>query len=298
MSEMFDVITLGSATLDVLMKSDKFQVRGDRLCELYGEKMEVDEARVTIGGSGTNTAVSFARKELRTACVSEIGKDMAGKMVKMDLINENVSTEFLIEEEGEETAVATILVAGNGERSVVVDRGASAMLEKRDFPWSVKTRWLHIGSLGGNLKLLKKVLQWAEKAGIRVSLNPGSKEINQSDSLLKLLEKVEILFLNQEEAERLFGNNWVRLSRVMAITKGSEGGEVWLPDKKIEFKGSKVKVVDATGAGDAFASGMVSAILYGLDYKEAIQWGKRNATSVLKYMGAKEGLLSLAEVKG
>ncbi len=298
MSEMFDVISVGSATLDVLMKSSKFMIRGDNLCELYGSKTEVEMARVTVGGSGTNTAVSFARKELKTACIAEIGRDMAGKMVKLDLEKEKVVTEFLAEEEDEETAVAAILVAGNGERSAIVRRGASAMLEKNDFPWEIKTRWMHIGSLGGNLKLLKNLIKWAKNEGVRVSLNPGSLELKKRDRVLELLGEVEILFVNREEANKLFEGDEVKLSRVMVVTEGKRGGRLWLPDgKQVEFVGREVQMVDATGAGDAFASGFVSAILYGLDYKQAVEWGKKNAAEVVRYMGAKKGLLTLAEIK-
>lgn len=297
MNEMFDVVTLGSATLDVLMKSDKFRVKDGNLCELYGAKMEVEEAKVVVGGSGTNTAVSFARKDLKVACISEIGQDMAGQMVKLDLKQEGVATNFLVEEAKEETAIATILVAGSGERSVVVRRGASAMLDKKDFPWEIRTRWLHIGSLGGNIRLLTKVIKWANKEKVRVSLNPGSLEIAQREKVLGLLDKVEVLFVNLEESKSLFGNELQKLSRVMVITKGKEGGEVWLPNERVDFKSEKTAMVDATGAGDAFASGFVSAVLYGLSYKQAIEWGKRNAASVVRYMGAKRGLLTLAEIK-
>ncbi|MFZ2199795.1 MAG: PfkB family carbohydrate kinase, partial [Microgenomates group bacterium] len=63
------------------------------------------------------------------------------------------------------------------------------------------------------------------------------------------------------------------------------------------FEGVKVKqVVDTTGAGDAFASGMVAGVLYGKSYDQAVSWGVKNATSVLKYIGAKRGLLKLGEI--
>ena len=309
MSEMFDVVSVGSATVDVLVKSEAFQVRGRNLCEVYGAKMEVEEAVVEIGGSATNSAVSFARKELKTACVSEIGKDLGGRLVKWGLAEEGVVTDYLVEEEGEETAVAAILVAGSGERSVVVHRGASAMLGKDDFPWEIKTRWLHVGSLGGNMRLLERVLKWAKKEGVRVSFNPGSKEIEKRERTLKLLLLVEVLFVNREEAERLFdipfGDREVWESeccptgaKVTVVTDGARGGKMCVRGECEFWSGIKTKkVVDTTGAGDAFASGFVSAVLYGLDYRMALEWGKKNAASVIKYMGAKRGLLSLAEIR-
>jgi len=78
----YDVVTVGGATLDIFMKSDKFRVvksgqvpGGVAICEVYGGKMEVEEVMITSGGGGTNAAVSFAKKELKTACVIEMGND-------------------------------------------------------------------------------------------------------------------------------------------------------------------------------------------------------------------------------
>jgi len=298
------------------MKSDKFKVMsssevegGVAICEVYGKKTEVEKAMVVSGGSGTNTAVSFARKELKTACICEVGEDLAGELVLRELERERVDGGYVVREKGEETAVAAILVAGEGERSVMVHRGASAMLEMRDFPWEMKTRWLHVGSLGGNMKLLKRIFKWAKKEGVRVSFNPGRGEIKEREKVLKLLSMVEVLFVNRGEATKLFGLSFEREDvwrnehcpigpRVTVITNGKNGGKMCVEGECVFWTGSKVKVVDTTGAGDAFASGFVSAVLYGLSYKQAIEWGRRNAASVVQYMGAKRGLLTLAEIKG
>ncbi len=308
MSEMFDVVTVGSATLDVLVKSDQLKIKAGNLCEVYGGKMEAGEAKVVVGGSATNTGVSFARKELKVACVSEIGKDLAGKIVRMELKDEGVVTDYLVEEEGEETAIAAILIAKSGERSVVVHRGASSRLEIKDFPWKIKTRWLHIGSLGGNLRLLKKLLEWTKKEKIRVSFNPGNDEIKEREKVLKWLDKVEVLLVNRDEAKRLFelsfdqeevwrGEHCPVGPKVTVITDGARGGKLCFEGKCQFWQGERVKVVDTTGAGDAFASGFVSALLYGLSYEKAVEWGKKNAGSVVRYMGAKEGLLRLGEIR-
>ena len=81
------------------------------------------------------------------------------------------------------------------------------------------------------------------------------------------------------------------------ITDGARGGKVCINQKVSFFEGEKVKkVVDTTGAGDAFASGMVAGVLYGKSYDQAVQWGIKNATSVLKFIGAKKGLLKLGEI--
>lgn len=312
----YDVVTIGSAVLDIFMKSDKFKVvqsadipGGIAMCEVYGGKMEVEEVLIVSGGGATNTAVSFSRKELKTAVVAEMGNDPQSLLVHRDLEADSVDTRFLVQEPAETTAVSVVLISADGGRSIMVYRGASAMLTRHDMPLEeFETRWLHVTSLGGNMELLTTILKWAKSKNVRVSLNPGLKEIQHREKLLPLLSQVEILFLNRDEAKELWGIDysdeslWKSLQSlpgayVTVITDGPRGGKVSINGKVSFFEAEKVsKVVDTTGAGDAFASGMVAGVLYGKTYEQAINWGIKNATSVLMYVGAKKGLLKLSEV--
>ena len=303
----YDAVTVGAATLDIFMRSDKFKVMqseevpgGVAMCEVYGGKMEVEEVEICSGGGATNIAVSLARKELKTACICEMGNDPQALIVHKDLEEAGVATRFIVQEPDETTAVSVILITADGGRSIMVHRGASAMLTKRDLPWEeIETRWVHISSLGGNLELLQDILDWAKKNKVRVSLNPGMKEINKGKELIKLLSKVEVLFLNNEEAQLLLGKEEDKTGvEACVITEGAKGGRVWIGSKKVTYKGKKYRnVVDTTGAGDAFASGYIAAILYGHNYERAINWGLENAGSILKTVGAKKGLLTLAQIK-
>lgn len=310
------MISIGSATLDIFMKSDKFKVvqsndipGGIAMCEVYGGKMEVDEVVMVSGGGATNTAISFAKKDLKSAVVAEMGNDPQSLLIHKDLEEQQVETRFLVQEQNETTAVSVVLIAEDGGRSIMVHRGASAMLTKTDLPLDdLETRWMHISSLGGNIELLKTLLTWAKNKQIRVSFNPGMKEISKKDKLLSLLPMVEILFLNRDEAKELWGIDygdeglWKSIqplpgAHVSVITDGGNGGKVSINGKVSFYEGVKVKkVVDTTGAGDAFASGMVAGVLYGKTYDQAVEWGIKNATSVLHHVGAKKGLLTLGEI--
>lgn len=312
----YDVISVGSAVLDIFMKSDKFRVvqsgdipGGIAMCEVYGGKMEVEEVQIVSGGGATNTAVSFARKELKAAVIAEMGNDPQSLLVHKDLEEDQVDTRFLVQEQGETTAVSVVLIAEDGGRSIMVHRGAAAMLTKQDLPLEdIETRWVHISSLGGNMDLLKTILTWAKAKKVRVSLNPGLKEIKHKEKLLPLLSMVEILFVNRDEAKELWGIDysdeslWKSMQSlpgayVSVITDGPRGGKVSANGKVSFYEGEKVKkVVDTTGAGDAFASGMIAAVLYGKTYEQAVLWGIKNATSVLHHVGAKKGLLTLADI--
>lgn len=312
----YDVVTIGAATLDIFMRSDKFRVvespdipGGIAMCEVYGGKMEVEEVKMLSGGGATNTAVSFAWKDLKTAVIAEMGNDPQALLVHRDLEEAQVDTRFLIQEKDETTAVSVVLIADDGGRSIMVHRGASAMLDSRDLPLEdLETRWVHISSLGGRVDLLKTILEWAKANKVRVSINPGTKEIEQREKLLKLLPMAEILFLNRDEAKLLWqidfgdeglwsGNQALPGARVSVITDGKRGGKASIEGKIHFFEGKKLKkIVDSTGAGDAFASGMVAGVLYGKTYEQSLEWGIKNATGVIKHVGAKKGLLSLAEI--
>ena len=148
------------------------------------------------------------------------------------------------------------------------------------------------------MELLKTLLHWAKSKQKRVSLNPGMKEIQHQEKLLSLLNFVEILFLNKNEAEALWGiDDKNHGAYVSVITDGERGGKVSVGGKVSAFEGIKVrKVMDTTGAGDAFASGMVAGVLYGKTIEQAVKWGVKNATHVLQYIGAKKGLLTLSEI--
>ena len=310
------MVTIGSAVLDIFMKSDKFRViqsgdipGGIAMCEVYGGKMEVEEVAIVSGGGATNCAVSFARKELRTAVIAEMGNDPQSLLIQRDLEEAQVETRFLVQEQGETTAVSVVLIADDGGRSIMVHRGASAMLTKHDVPLEeIETRWVHISSLGGNMSLLKNILNWAQKKKVRVSLNPGLKEIAHKDKLLAMLPMVEILFVNRDEAKELWGIDyhneglWRSMQSlpgayVTVITDGARGGKISENGKVSFFESIKTnKVADTTGAGDAFASGMVAGVMYGKSYGQAVNWGIKNAVSKLKYIGAKKGLLTLGEI--
>lgn len=312
----YDVVTIGAAVLDIFMRSDKFKVvqssdipGGIAMCEVYGGKMEMEEVAIMSGGGATNTAVSFARKELKTAVIAEMGNDPQSLLIHKDLEEAQVETRYLVQEQDETTAVSVVLIADDGGRSIMVYRGAAAMLTKQDLPFDdLETRWMHISSLGGNMDLLKTILTWAKNKKIRISLNPGMKEIEHSTKLIPMLEMVEILFVNRDEAKVLWGidysddalwnsNQALPGAHVTVITDGARGGKACIDGKVHFYAGKKVKkVVDTTGAGDAFASGMVAGVLYGKTYAQAIEWGIKNATGVLSSVGAKKGLLTLAEI--
>lgn len=311
---MYDVICVGSALLDIYLKSDKFrQVKsgdyadGIALCEEFGGKTEVQELEVSSGGAGTNAAVSLARKGLKVALVAEVGKDLVAATIKEELLREGVDLTMLSEVEGEETGMSAILVTPDGGRSALIYRGASKMLTKTDINWEkLDAQWLYISSLGGEMVLLEGLIGHARTKGINVLVNPGMKEIEQLPLWggVSLFNGVKVLMVNREEAgvilkvnledEAIWKSDWrINGPQFTVITDGKNGGRVSNGEEVWWYQPLIVPVVEETGAGDAFGSGLVAALIKGKDIHEAVEWGKRQAASVVSYMGAKKGLLTL-----
>ena len=311
---MYDVISIGSAYLDIFVKSNQFKLvnndqfaSGVAMCEAYGAKIEVDDITLASGGGATNSAVSFARKGLKTSCISEMGKDLPAGMIINDLKNEQVDISMLVQEVSEKTAMSVVMVAPEGGRSIITYRGASGMLQENDIPWErLPTKWFYITSLGGHMDLLSKLMNYSKEFGIKMALNPGSKELKFNQQIRIIGKQADILSLNIEEAANYLEINVNNEKDILSGLK-SEGGQITLltlgpkgayvvtKEKTWFCPPSENKPVETTGAGDAFGSGFVAGQIFGWDIEKSTQLAIVNASSVINYLGAKQGLLTLEQ---
>jgi ribokinase len=293
---MVEVICVGSATWDIFLRSDEFS-----LGRLRAGKIEAQELVMASGGGATNAAVSYARKGIKAAAVVEMGKDAAAEMIVADLAKEGVDTSWVVQEEREVTAVSVILVSGKGS-SIVTYRGASRMLTVADIPWARLERevkvggWIHLTSVGGDMELVNRLIAWAKEKQRQVYWNPGLGEKRPD-------QWPDVLQMNRSEASKFFGIDWndagvwrgehcpVAPGMMLVITDGERGGRVCRGGKCWWYAAIKTPVLDSTGAGDAFGSGVVAALIKGKNTLEAIEWGKKQAASVVGQVGAKAGLL-------
>jgi len=296
-----DVMTIGSATLDLFMKSGQFHLqpteKGVLLCEEYGSKIDIDEFEMHSGGAGTNTAVGFARMGFKTAAVVEIGSDVLGQIVWDELKRERIDTQFIVSQPDEPTAVSVLLISGEGGRSILTHRG-NFRLAARDLPWEalLQTRWIHLSNVAGNKELLLRLFDHLHESLVGLSWNPGRPELAMlARHELKISETLcDIFFVNKEEWEVVRDVQKELLQSVpqVIITDGKNGGEVYLKgEHQLHYDIAQVETKQETGAGDAFVSGYVSAHLLGFEMPECVEWGKREAASVVQFMGAKKGLL-------
>lgn len=294
------VATIGSAVLDVHVKSKDFNVTPihDELmmCEVYGGKMNVDDAIVTSGGAGTNTAVSFARQGFSVACVAKIGKDIAAQVVWDDLKRDRVIRSLLVQDEQAKTGISVLLVAGDGARSGITYRGASHALQVADIPFEhlEKLQAIHLSSVG-QMDVIQAVMKHCVDHQIFLSWNPSLLEAETFFKQVAATGKCcDILFVNEHEWAAIESVKQKVLAScpIVIVTRGKEGGDVLRGDTTYHYEAKHdLTVINETGAGDAFASGLVGAHLRGSSIEDAVKFGVENASSVVQHMGAKEGLL-------
>lgn len=305
---MLDILSVGAATLDIFVKSPQFIVKDNLLSLEYSSKNEISQSLICSGGGATNSAVSFSRLGLKSTCLSLVGDDHLNHYIFDDLKKEKVNTSLLIKNKDDTTDFSIILVAPDGSRSILTNRG-STRLEERYLDWDKvpKSKWLYISSLEGNLDLLEKLIGFARENKTKIAFNPGNRELSQRKKLLPLLKLVDFLLLNKTESETLVGYDildskfWPRLisisPSIVSITNGREGAFVFADGKHYFSPIINVKPIDETGAGDAFGSTFVAALIYKHTPEEALFWAIKNSASVVSAIGAKTKLLTFAKIK-
>jgi len=310
---MFDIVTIGGATQDLFFISPNYEVSEDKLIFTWGEKFVVEDLVCDVGGGACNLAVGFSRLGLKTALWCRVADDPAGDFVLRRLKNEKVSLDFVELIEGGNTSLSCIFVDETGERSIVMFRNKNDELDPNriDFEKIFDTRWLFVAELTGNpTPLIAQIAKEAEKKNVKLAFVPGLDQLEEGvEPLKEILSRTEVLIFNDFEAGKLLGRGKTpRYSEeevkkmlkelcdygvgVAVITKDVDGVQAFDGKMFYEHPAPPVKkVVDTTGAGDAFAAGFVAALVKDQGIEEALELGTKNAGSVISKMGAQTGLL-------
>lgn len=311
MSNHLKIIAIGAATQDVFLTGKALAAKRDLKTHGFveqfpsGAKLDLEGIVFDTGGGGANAAVTFARQGIEAEFVGKVGHDPAGAEVLRVLRKEGVGTGHVAIDTKFATAYAAILLSPSGERTILGYRGASHNLHAKDFAIrNFRADWLYITSLAGNIDLLKRLLKHANQHGIKVALNPGQAELKERRKLKALLPLVTVFMANREEYQQLF--NLLDPRDLMAevpcayavLTDGAAGSLVSDGEKLYAARQyQNVRVVDRTGAGDAFGSGFVAALAQGLPVVDAITLGSANSTAVVQKVGAKSGILRTSNLK-
>lgn len=321
---MYDCISIGSATQDVFVFSQGTQIHrlqtidGEQafLAFEYGAKVKVDEMFISVGGGAVNTAIAMARLGLRTAIICETGDDDAACRICAALQESGVDTSMVVRNPHISTGYSVIITGFDGDRTVLVHRGASTDLSRREIDWErvAQTRWIYLGSMvGASAQLWDDIAAFATEKKVRLAINPGSAQYERGLSgMAPVLAVTDVIFVNRAEAYRLAD---VELKRgdqdereamrrlhgagckLVVMTAGRYGAHAFDGQQFYFCPAREVKVVSNLGAGDAFASACLAALHRGVGIETALCAGSLNAAGVVAHMGATTGLLSWEQIQ-
>lgn len=309
---MVKICALGAASQDVFVSGKGIHAQLDPRTNEYmeefsqdfklGAKITVDTVRFATGGGATNAAVTFARQQIESSFIGKLGNDIAAHGVLEELDKEHVNTEKVIYHESLGTQYSTVLLADNGERTILVYRGAANSHTPKDYQQVDFDNfdWIYVSSFAGAMDALDVIFDRAKEANVKIAFNPGEAELNEPDKLKGLLESVDVLLMNKEEAAKVVeGESSEELARhalhyvPTVVVSDGPNGVVATDGKTVISAGmyEDVPVIDRTGAGDAFGSGFLAHYSQGHSLKDSIIFASANSTSVVQKVGAKEGIL-------
>jgi len=306
----FDVITVGSATVDVFCetKIEYVKISTPDLKETLiaypkGSKLLIKKLDFSIGGGGTNTAVSLARLGFKVAYLGQLGEDSNADYILSDLKKEGVNTK-LIKKCSDRSGYSVILDSIRSDRTILAYKGANNHLEFSKINRSrLKTKWFYFSSMmKESFKTQVKLAEFAEKKNIKIMFNPSAYLVRKGvDHIKPILKRTEILILNNEEAEILVGEGEVDKlieklhsygPKIVIITCGGKGAWTVHENELYHCKTQNIKIVETTGAGDAFASTFLGAYIRTKNIEKSMKLATVNAQSVIQHPGAKNNLLN------
>ena len=299
---MYDVITIGSATLDVFVYTDMSDIKKGRqelIAYPVGSKILIKELNFMTGGGGTNTAVSFSRLGLKTAYLGKLGTDDSSEKIINSLKKEKI--DFIGPRSREDhTAYSVILDSKQRNRTILTYKGVSNKLKYKEIRKKAKkSGWVYMSSLMGSGFEAQKRLALETKS--KVAYNPSEYQIKNCN-VKPLVANTDVLIFNSKEANLLTGKKNIKeqmkkLSRmgpeIICITCGSVGDYVYDVNggNFYSMKPHKIKIKERTGAGDAFASSFVAGLMKGKSIEFSMRLALANSESVIMYHGAKNKLL-------
>jgi sugar/nucleoside kinase (ribokinase family) len=245
---------------------------------------------------------------IKTAAILTLGDDEIGGQIIERLIKDTVDTSYIFRLP-QTRSNYSLAINYSGERTIFTYK---TKIEYK-FPDTIPlTPWIYLTSMGDNFEpVYQKIAGWLrEHPEIKLMFNPGSRQIRAGLPKIKEVMGVSyIINVNREEAETLTGVKdskgkekelLTELSKlgpkIPIITDGVNGAFVYDGSKFYKVGVMPIDAYERTGAGDAFGSGFLSALIKNKDISEALMWGTVNSASVISYIGAQKGLLKEEEI--
>ena len=260
----------------------------------------IDSIGLFTGGCAVNSGIALARLGMKPTIGTAVGRDGFGEFLLRRLRENRVDLGGAQVVGGFQSSSTVVLVTPDGERSFLHTEGASGAITDRMFPDSLlkKHRILHLSGFFLLPRLdgppARRLLARAKKLGLTTSFDSCWDPRRRWRLAKMCLPFVDYYLPSIEEAGETFGSRDPRtiaerafaagVRKVVVLKRGSKGCYA-LPrgGSPVELPAFKVKVVDATGAGDCFDGGFLAGILRGFDLRDALRLG--NAAGALNVSG-------------
>ena len=253
-------------------------------------------ASISVGGGGSaaNVAAWLAFAGAHATLVARVGDDEFGARSSAELRAAGVDTRLAIDE-SLPTGTCVVLVAPGGERSMVPDPGANLALAASDLPDSLLAAGGHLHVSGYSLVRPKPraaarlAIERARAAGMSVSVDPASAALLSPD-FLELASGADLLLPNAAEAEVLGGVAALTAHFPEVVVKLGAEGALWTngsDEQRVPAGALPDAPLDTTGAGDAFAAGLLAARLRGATPRGALTDACELAARAVVTLGAR-----------
>lgn len=332
---MNDIITIGSATMDVFVECDDANIvsvsskdkKSEFMSYRYGSKIEITNFDSNVGGGGVNTATNFANLGYNTGAIFKVGDDIYSKGIFDFFKNKTVDLSSIIQDPKDTTGFSIILTSFEGDRTVLAHRGANAHLKKSEINFDAikNAKFIYLAPLNGDSnKILDDIVYFAREHGVYVCVNAGSTGIKKGFNYLKkILDYAHIVVMNKEEAsmatgitlrpdtrDEKFSQNLIHPDlklmfqklkvaqyQIIVITDGGAGAYAYDGKEYFYCPCFDGPVVSTLGAGDAFASTFCASLQkFDLDIEKALIAASINSAGVVSQFGATQGLLTFDEI--
>lgn len=295
---MARVVVVGSVNLDLVYRVPHLPRPGETL--LGGELARLSGGK---GGNQAHAAARTAPDGVAVAMIACVGADEAGARLRTDLASAGVDVTGILDVSGP-SGTALIAVDDEGENTIVVVPGANATwpAEAVDgIPIAVGD--VVVLQLEVPFELVEAVVVRAAAAGARVVLNAAPLDRRAS----RVLDRVEVLVVNEGEAAELFGVDVLdadavagaarELGCALVVTLGADGVLVAAGDEVETLAAYPVDAIDTVGAGDAFVGALAAALASGESLRAAVAWGAGAGALTATVSGARHPALDREAVE-
>jgi ribokinase len=296
------VTVMGSFVADLAFRTDRVPV--------WGETLMGHSFKLGPGGKGSNQAVAAARAGGRVSFISKLGPDPFGDMARTLYKTEGIDTQFLFNTASATGAAAIIIDASKGENAIIVVPGACyevTIAEVDQARALIADSSVFVAQLELSLSVVEHGLAVAHGLGVPTILNPAP-AMRLPESVYRHIDYITpnetetaaltgIPVASVADAERAANAFLARGVRNAIITLGAQGAFVKNAEVKAHVASFDAgKVIETTGAGDAFNGGFAVALSEGMDLIEAARFGCATAGISITRSGTAPSMPTRGEI--